>query len=131
VDNGWINISTGSDEAVWFFAMYVGLGIRRTPPGSQRMWPGAADSACRALRLCPDAMATRNTVLIVTSLSDASANGSKGALARASRTFGRLHEGSSFLTGGLLRKRARNSLPRVGESETLCPSACTAAIAER
>ena len=65
------------------------------------MWPGAADSAWSALRRWPDAIAIKKTVLMVTSLSEASARGSKGAFPRASNTPGRLHAGRRFRAGNL------------------------------
>ena len=47
----------------------------------------------------------RAYVLIVTSLSEASARGSKGAFARASNTQGRLHVGRNFRAGGRSKKK--------------------------
>ena len=96
-------ILTGLEEAVRFLATYEGFGIKRTP--SQRMWPGAAGSARSALRRWPDAIAIKKTVLIVTSLNEASARGSKGAFARASNTQGRLHVGRNFRAGGRSKKK--------------------------
>ena len=86
------------------------------------MCPGAVDRACKILRLWPDAMASKNAVLHVTLTRDALAIGSKGDLASASNTFGRLHEGSNFREGGLLRKKALNNLVRVGALEIIVPS---------
>ena len=74
---------------------------------------GAAGSARSALRRWPDAIAIKKTVLIVTSLSEASARGSKGAFARASNTQGRLHVRRNFRAGGRSKKkRAPNSQRR-------------------
>ena len=131
---GWIKISTGAEDAVWFFVIYEGLGMRRTPIRSHLIWPGADDSACSALRRCPEAMVTKKTVLIVRFLREASARGSKGALVIASKTAGRLHEGSNLRTGGRFRNRARNKLLRHGAVDTQVPSAnpeWIAAIADR
>ena len=108
--------------------------MRRTPARSQRTCPGAADKACKALRRWPDAIAKRKTVLIVTSLSEASARGSKGALASASKTRGRLHDGSNLLVGGRSKKKARTRPVKEGAVVILDPSpkpAWTTAKAER
>ena len=78
-------------------------------------------------------MAKRNAVLQVTLKRDALAIGSNGDLASASRTFGRLQEGSNFRDGGRLRKKALNNLVRVGALEIIVPSGkprCTTAIAD-
>ena len=79
-------------------------------------------------------MATKKTVLIVRFLREASARGSKGALVSASKTAGRLNEGSNLWTGGRFRNRARNTLLRHGAVDTQVPSAnpeWIAAIADR
>ena len=92
------------------------------------------ESACRAQRRCPKAMASKNTVLTVTSFRDASRRGSKGGLARAASTAGRLYDGRSFRTGSRFRKRAHTRRPRHGAVETPVPSenlVYVAAIAER
>ena len=133
-ERGWIKTSTGAEDAVWFLAMYNGLGMRRTPVRSHLTWPGAVESACSALRRCPEAIATKNTVLIVKSLSEASARGSKSGLASASSTAGRLHEGSSFRARGRFKKRAGTRLPKHGAVDTQVPSSkplWIAAMAER
>ena len=85
------------------------------------------------LRLCPDAIAIRKAVLIVMLRREALASGSKGGLASASNTLGRLQEGKSFLVEGLFRKKALNSFVKVGALETMEPSSnplCTTAIAD-
>ena len=58
-------ISTGPEEAVWFFAMKRGSGRRRTPRGSNLMWPSVTLRARSELRLWPKATATKKTVLTV------------------------------------------------------------------
>ena len=119
---GFKRISTVLLFAVWFLAMKSGLGIKRTPSLSQRICPGAVERACNVLRLWPEASATRNDVLMVKSINDALAKGSKGCLAKASNTLGRLQEGNSLLIGGRFRKNARNSFVRAGALETNVPS---------
>ena len=79
------------------------------------MRPGAAESAWSALRRWPDAIAIKKTVLIVSSLSEASARGSN--------TPGRLHAGRSFRAGGRFRKKARIKPLRDGAIEIHEPSA--------
>ena len=115
-------ISTEPDVAVWFFAMKDGVGIKRTPRLSQRICPGVMHKACKELRLCPEAIATRNTVLMVKFSKEALAIGSKGGLDSASKTAGRLQEGASFLTGGRFRKKDRNNLVSRFEFDTFEPS---------
>ena len=58
-------LSTGPEEAVWFFAMKRGSGRRRTPRGSNLMWPSVTLRARSELRLWPKATATKKTVLTV------------------------------------------------------------------
>lgn len=60
--------------------------------------------------------------------------GSKGGLANASKTRGKLQAGTNLVMGGLFRKKERSNLDRYGEEEIPDPSEkpeCTAAMAER
>ena len=82
----------------------------------------ATENAWRVLRLWPEATASKNTVLTVRPIKDASANVSKGAATNARNTRGRLHDGRSSLVGDFCTKNALRSLVRVGAFEATLPS---------
>lgn len=114
--------------------MKSALGINRTPPGSQRMWPVSSVSEDSSLRRLDVATAKRNATLIDMCNKDALARGSNGDRESADSTVKRSHDGTSLRTGGRVTNIPFTSCPRAVLSETVEPSEkplWTAAMADR